>query len=235
MDLNAFLRAFRPHILQVPFSEKLRSGIVAGIAILLLALALPLLPSDVAPYLMLGSMAASATLLFAVPHSPMAQPWNLIGGHLLSALTGLICIAFIHSPVLAAGCAVGTAIFLMYYLNCLHPPGAATALSLVLGSSVFLQHGWVWTLLVVGCNIFIFLILGLVLNNLLPGRRYPMPQQPAAPHKPATPVAISEQDIEWAMEHMDGMIDVSTEDLARIFELAQQHALQPGRSAPPAR
>ncbi len=235
MDLNTFLRAFRPHILQVPFSEKLRSGLIAGIAILLLALALPLFPSNIATFLMLGSMAASATLLFAVPHSPMAQPWNLVGGHLISALIGWLCIVFIHSPVLAAACAVGTAIFLMYYLNCLHPPGAATALSLVLGSSVFLQHGWAWTMLMVGANALIFLVLGLVLNNLLPGRRYPMPQQPAAPHKPVAPVAISEQDIDWAVEHMGGMIDVSTEDLIQIFELAQQHALQPGSRTPPAK
>jgi len=28
-------------------------------------------------------MAASATLLYATPHSPLAQPWNLVGGHLV--------------------------------------------------------------------------------------------------------------------------------------------------------
>jgi len=76
------------------------------------------------------SMAASAVLLYAVPRSQLAQPWNLVGGHLFSAICGWLSMAYISDPLLAAGVAVGAAIFLMYVLNCLHSPGAATPLRL---------------------------------------------------------------------------------------------------------
>jgi len=224
MDINTFFRTFRPHNTAVPIMEKLRSGLAAGIAIFILGLALKYLPHNSYPFLMLGSMAASATLLYAVPHSPMAQPWNLIGGHLISALFAWPCIVYIHNPVIAAAVAVGGAIFVMHYLNCLHPPGAATALTLVLGSTVFLKHGWEWTLLVVVINAFIFLVLALLLNNLLPGRRYPMQQMPLTPHKPNSALSPETLDIEWALEQMDGVIDVSEEDLVKIYELALLHA-----------
>ncbi|MDX8399083.1 MAG: HPP family protein [Gallionellaceae bacterium] len=224
MDINTFLRSFHPHNTSVPTIEKLRSGLAAGIAIFILGLALSFLPQSSYPFLMLGSMAASATLLFAVPHSPMAQPWNLIGGHLISALFAWPCIVLIHDPVIAAAVAVGGSIFVMHYLNCLHPPGAATALTLVLSSTIFLNNGWVWTLLVVAINAFIFLVLALVLNNLLPSRRYPMQQMPLTPHKPRSPLAPEILDIEYALEQMGSVIDVSEEDLVKIYELALLHA-----------
>jgi len=224
MDINTFFRSFRPHNTSVPIMEKLRSGFAAGIAIFILGLALKYLPHNSYPFLMLGSMAASATLLYAVPHSPMTQPWNLIGGHLISALFAWPCIVFIHDPVIAAAVAVGGAIFVMHYLNCLHPPGAATALTLVLGSTMFLNHGWEWTLLVVVINAFIFLVLALVLNNLLPGRCYPMQQMPLTPLKPSAPLTLEILDIEYALEQMDSVIDVSEKDLVKIYELALFHA-----------
>ncbi len=122
---------------------------------------------------MLGSIAASAALLFAVPHSPMAQPWPLLGGHLISTLAGWLCSQHISDPLLAAGCAVGLAIFLMHYLNCLHPPGASTALTLALLSAQFHPMGLSWVVSIVSANIGISFVLALLINNLLPGRHYP--------------------------------------------------------------
>jgi CBS-domain-containing membrane protein len=86
MDFKSFLQSFKPHVAQTSFPEKLRSGLAGGIAILLLALALHYLPQAGFPLLIVSSMAASATLLYATPHSPLAQPWNLVGGHLEWAL-----------------------------------------------------------------------------------------------------------------------------------------------------
>lgn len=230
MDFSAFLKSFRPHDTSVPLSEKIRSGLVAGIAVLLLGLALKFLTLDSYPLLMLASMAASAMLLFAAPHSPMAQPWNLVAGHLVSALAGLLSIQFIHEPLLAAGLGVGAAIFLMHYLNCLHPPGAATALLVVLNSTQFHSMGWKWAMLVVAVNACLSLILALLINNLIPGRRYPMPQVPPTPHKPISPATLEIDDLEWALAQMDAVIDVSEEDLTRIYELALRHAQE--RHAP---
>ena len=182
---------------------------------------------------MLGSMGAATFLLFVAPHSPMAQPWPLIGGNLVSALAGWGCSLLIPDHVLAASCAVGLAILLMHYLHCLHPPGAATALIMVLGSAQFHAMGWQWAVFIVVTNIGILLVLALLLNNIT-GRHYPLPQ--TYPHHPAPqtipPVAMLELgDIEWAIRQMnEGVIDVSEEDLAEIYELAVQHAQ--GRSRP---
>src|SRR3970282_1737113 len=128
MDLKSFLQSFKPHATQTSFPEKLRSGLAGGIAILLLTLALHNLPQTGFPLLILSSMAASATLLYATPHSPLAQPGTLVGGPLVSALAGLLCGLLIPEPALAAGAAVGSAILLMEIFSCLHPPSTATAL-----------------------------------------------------------------------------------------------------------
>ena len=225
MDIKTFLLSFKPHFAQTTIPEKFRSGLAGGIGILLLALGLHYLPHATYPLVMLGSMAASAVLLFAVPHSPMAQPWNLVGGHLVSALAGWMCILFIPNQALAAGAAVGSAILLMQFLGCLHPPGAATALTLVLSRGQFHEMGWEWTSTIVAVNAGISLLLALVINNLLPGRNYPMhPLHGQQPPKPAPFISLERSDLEWALEQVGSVIDVSEEDLAEIYKLALQRA-----------
>jgi CBS domain-containing membrane protein len=227
MDFKEFVLSFKTHTAPIPFAEKLRNGLIAGTAILLLGLVLKYLPQTNYPLVMLGSIAASAVLLFAAPHSPMAQPWPLLGGHLISTLAGWLCSQQISDPLLAAGCAVGLAIFLMHYLNCLHPPGASTALTLVLFSAQFQPMGWPWVVCIVLANIVISLVLALLINNLLPGRHYPTrhtPQPIAQTDTRSKHVQLGQADIEWALTQMDGVIDVSEEDLIEIYELAIKHA-----------
>ena len=223
MKLLRFLHSFKPQNTPAPLAEKLRSGLAGGIAILLLALALHYLPQHGYPLLLLGSMAASAVLLFALPHSPLAQPWNLIGGHFVSALAGWCTFLFIHDPLVAAGVAVGSAIFLMYVLSCLHPPGAATALTLVLGAAQFQQMGWQWVAWIVVANAGLSLLLALLINKVLPGRHYPAASAPSQP-KVETTVEPEQADFEWALAEMGSAIDVSLEDLTDIYALARQHA-----------
>lgn len=223
--MNDFFRRFRPQVSPVSLAEKVRSGIAGGVAILVLGFVLHALPQGPYQIVMLGSIAASAVLLFAVPHSPLAQPWNLVGGHLISSIPGWWFGVWIHDPVLAGAAAVGTAIFLMYYLHCLHPPGAATALTLVLASQQFHPTGELIALYIVAANALTFLILGLVINNVLPERRYPMQAAaPAAPPKPGPFITLEHADFEWALSRMDSTIDVSEQDLAVIYQHALQHA-----------
>lgn len=220
MDIKPFLQSFKPHLSQTSVAEKLRSGLAGGLAILLLVLALHYLPQTGFPLFIVSSMASSATLLYATPHSPLAQPWNLVGGHLVSALAGLACGALIPEPSLAAGAAVGAAILLMEFLNCLHPPSAATALVMVLGNSQFHDLGWHWAIVIVAVNTCISLLLVLVINNLLPGRRYPMRALPDRTLPKPAFSSLEQSDLEWALKQMDSVIDVSEEDLAEIYKLA---------------
>jgi len=230
MDFKEFFLSFKTHTAPISHTEKIRSGLVAGIAILLLGLALKYLPQPNYPFVMLGSIAASAVLIFAAPHSPMAQPWPLIGGHLISTLAGWLCSQHLSDPLVAAGCAVGLAILLMHYLNCLHPPGAATALTLVLHSAQFHPMGWPWVVCIVLANAGISLVLALLVNNLIPGRYYPVrhTSQPTPPkYTQPKHVQLERADIEWALTQMDGVIDVSEEDLVEIYKLAVEHVRNP--------
>ncbi len=85
------------------------------------------LPALVAP------MGASAVLLFAVPSSPLAQPWSILGGNIAAALVGVTTALLITDPFLASAVAIGVAIAAMMTLRCLHPPSGAIALTAVLG------------------------------------------------------------------------------------------------------
>ncbi len=231
MSIDTFLRSFMPHGIPVPVAEKLRSGLAGGLAILLLALAIGHLPQGDHPLLLLAPMAASAALLYAAPHSPFSQPWNLVGGHVVSALCGWVCSLLVPDQALSGGLAVGTAISLSYVLKCLHPPGAATALLMVLGATQFHGMGWQWTAWIVLANAGVSLALALLINNAIPGRHYPMAAA-AVPPKVEPHITVTQADIEWALSQMDSMIDVSSEDLAEIYTLALEHAkMHPKKAA----
>ena len=230
MDFKEFFLSFKTHTAPVSHIEKIRSSLAAGIAILLLGIALKYLPYFNYPLVMLGSIAASAVLLFAIPHSPLAQPWPLMGGHFISTIAGWLCSQNISDPLVAAGCAVGFAILLMHYFNCLHPPGAATALTLVLLSAQFHPMGWPWVVCIVLANAGISMVLAMLVNNLVPGRYYPVrhaSQPPPTKYTPPKHVQLERADIEWALTQMDGVIDVSEEDLVEIYQLAVEHVRNP--------
>lgn len=219
--MTPLLHAFLPQSSPVSVVEKLRSGLAGGLAILLLGYILHGLSGEVT-LLMLGSIAASAVLLYAVPHSPLAQPWNLVGGHLISFVPGWLCAYALPDPILAAAVAVGSAITLMYLLNCLHPPGAATALTMVLGSSQFVAMGPAHAALIVAANAITFLLLALLLNNAMKGRHYPQHTPP--PAAPVPPLLPEREDVEWALAQMDSAIDISEDDLLELCHSALAHA-----------
>jgi CBS-domain-containing membrane protein len=110
----------------------------------------------------------------ALIRSPLAQPRNLIGGHLISALIGVVSYKLLHSNIgLAAPIAVATAIAAMHLTKTLHPPGGATALIAVIGSEKIHQLGFMYALVPVGLGAVIMLVIALIVNNIPKNRRYP--------------------------------------------------------------
>src|SRR5215213_983986 len=81
---------------------------------------------------LVAPLGASAVLVFAVPASPLAQPWSVVGGNVISALMGIACARWIPDPALTGAAAVSLAIGAMFVLRCLHPPGGAMALIAVM-------------------------------------------------------------------------------------------------------
>ncbi|MDP2847597.1 MAG: HPP family protein [Humidesulfovibrio sp.] len=124
--------------------------------------------------LIIGSFAASAVLLFAAPKSPLAQPRNLLGGHVLSAIIGVsFRLALPEMPWLAAALAVATAIAVMLMTKTLHPPGGATAYIAVTGGPKIAALGYLYVLCPALTGAAILLCVALAANALTTGRRYP--------------------------------------------------------------
>lgn len=124
--------------------------------------------------LMLGSFGATAVLVYGAPLSPLAQPRNVVGGHVLSALVGVSAqMVAGQFPWLAGALAVATAIALMHLTKTLHPPGGATALMAVLGGDAVHDLGYAYALLPVGLGAAILVLIALAVNNIPKNRSYP--------------------------------------------------------------
>ncbi len=200
--------------------ERIVSALAAFIAIAAVIWASQQLAQSEHRPFVIASMGSSAVLLFAVFHSPLSQPWALVGGHLVSAAIGVLCAYHIPSQIVAAAAALGLAMLAMHWLRCLHPPAGATAVFAVIGGQPIQALGWSYVFSVVGANVACLLLVALVLNNLLPGRRYPM-QRPRPADAPAGRAMRPEhEDIVAALKSLDAFIDVAEEDLERIYLLA---------------
>lgn len=124
--------------------------------------------------LIIGSFGASAVLIYGTIRSPLAQPRNLIGGHVISALIGVAAYQLFPDILwLAAPVAVATAIAVMHATKTLHPPGGASALIAVIGSDKIHALGYLYAIIPVGSGALIMLIVALIVNNIPNSRRYP--------------------------------------------------------------
>jgi CBS-domain-containing membrane protein len=185
---------------------------------------------------LVASMGASAVLLFAVPHSPLGQPWSLICGHGVSALVGVTCADWIDNTAMAAPLAVALAVVAMHYVRCIHPPGGATALMAVIGGPSLHALGYNYVLTPVLLNAFALLLLAITFNALFPWRRYPAYFKRVVQHKSGTGEvnqrpAISHEDFIYALSEMDSFIDVTENDLLTIYELATRNSVKRGFAA----
>lgn len=115
-----------------------------------------LIGDESVPYLV-ASMGAAAVLLYTHPESPMAQPWPLIGGHLVSATIGVTCVMWVPDIMYASAGALSLSILMMHWLRCMHPPGGAAALVAVIGGEQITSLGYYYIVAPVGINVVILL------------------------------------------------------------------------------
>lgn len=159
---------------RVSIPEVLWSWTGAVIGIALVGLLHARLVDQTGQALLIGSFGATAVLVYGAIRSPLAQPRNVLGGHVLSALIG-VCAqqALGATPWLAAAVAVATAIAVMHLTRTLHPPGGATALIAVIGGDSVHSLGYMYALVPAGLGAMILLLVALVVNNIPERRRYP--------------------------------------------------------------
>lgn len=179
-------------------------------------------------HILIASMGASAVLLFALPHSPLAQPYSLLAGHALSCAIGVLFARYLPWTI-APAAAVGVAITSMYYLRCLHPPGGATALAVALSGDAANPVGYEFIVSPVLINALSLIAFAIAFNYLFPWRRYPIALVKAGARETAATdaihhIGIDRDDLYYALRHMDSIVDVSEQDLERIYALALEHA-----------
>lgn len=123
---------------------------------------------------LIGSFGASSVLIYGVINSPLAQPRNLIGGHLISAFIGVtVQLLLPHHQIIASALAVSLSIVGMQITKTLHPPGGATALIAVIGSAKVKSLGYFYVLSPIFTGVVILLLVALFFNNITNHRSYP--------------------------------------------------------------
>ncbi len=228
-------RLFHPILAGATFGERLVAclGALIGIAVAAAASAAlvggdPLLPLIVAP------MGASAVLVFAVPASPLAQPWPVVGGNTISAFVGLGVAHWVDQPVLAVALAVALAIAVMSLTRSLHPPGGAAALTAALGGPVVTDWGLLFPLVPVAVNSVILLAVGLAFHRV-GGRAYPHRPPPANTHgtadlPPRERVGFRPEDVDAALERVGETFDIDRADLDRLLREVELQSAIRGRA-----
>lgn len=218
-----FFRRFWPQPLAVARKQMILASVGAGVGLLLTSLFSHWLLGEINLWFV-APMGASAVLLFGVPNSPLAQPWSIVGGNLISALVGVTVALWISYPALACGVAACLAIALMFKLRCLHPPGGAVALTAILGGPVVHQAGYGFVLTPVLLNSVSLALLAILFNNLA-GRRYPHPLSPGEtrPQPVTVDVPITRCDLHEAM--LNGqLLDIDEDDLQELLLQAERIA-----------
>ena len=220
----AWWRAFRPARTNVNTRERARLVVGALIGIFLTGLLSHLSGGALASSLpwLVAPLGASAVLVFALPASPLAQPWSVVGGNTVSALVGIAVVQGTQGlgfPELAAGLAVAMAMALMLALRCLHPPGGATALMMVLGGVSEPAFAFYPVLL----NSALLVAAGIAYNNVT-RRAYPHTQLPAAGAVPSGQTRQLDADLDAMLARYNQVLDVSRDDLQALLAGTQLRA-----------
>lgn len=179
---------------------------------------------------LIAPVGASAVILYGLSHSPLAQPWSVIGSYLVATLAAMASSTFITSPQIAAAVAVAASIWLMARLNCMHPPGGALALMLVLDAP-YDQAKATLTVELVLLNLVVMLLAALLVNNLVLRHRYPYSMKSAEQGlhttkdvMPTRRIGLTHADLESAVQTLDTFIDVQENELVQLYNLAVDHA-----------
>ena len=196
-------------------TERVRAVLGAMLGVLITA-ALSLWVSPEPAIWLMAPVGASAVLVFTAPASPLAQPWPVLVGNTVSALIGLACAQGLPGLLLPAAVAVGLAITVMLLLRCLHPPGGAVALMMVLMH----EQSLAFVLFPVLTNSVLLVLVGMVYNSLS-GHPYPHRVVSGAMPDAGQGVRVSEQDLSAALKDYKEVLDVAPDELARLLRRAE--------------
>lgn len=229
MNSDIFYRLI-PNLGQVSRAEQLRASIGALVGIALTGtVGFLVLGADATGFFLVAPMGASAVLLFAVPSSPLAQPWSILGGNISAALIGITCRLLIPDSIMAASVAVCLAIAAMFLLRCLHPPAGAVAVTTIFAGPGADALGYSFAFVPIGLNSLLMLMVALAFNNLT-GHRYPQ-LRPSKRKARATCDALPDirsgfalADLDRLLKERDEVVDIDRNELVTLLRTAEEDA-----------
>ncbi len=224
-------RLFYPILAGATLRDRLLACLGALVAIALTGMLCGILFGEGAHLpLIVAPMGASAVLLFAVPASPLAQPWSIIGGNTISAIMGVVSASLISDPIVATGVGVSLAIAAMSFMRCLHPPGGAAALTAVLGGPVVASWGMLFPFVPVALNSCLLVGVGLLFHKLS-RHNYPHVVTPlpnvhlTLDPPPAQRIGFRDDDIDAALATLNDTFDIDRADLGRVLRQVELEAV----------
>ncbi len=130
---------------------------------------------------------ATSVLLFAVPNSPLAQPWSAMVGNVVAALIAVAVCIVIDDPILRIALAVGFAITATSLCRALHPPAGAVAMTAAMSPDAVRELGFLFAIMPIGIGTLVLVIIAIIYGRLT-GRHYPFRQFDDAnrPHRKVT-------------------------------------------------
>ncbi|WP_196893907.1 HPP family protein [Aureivirga marina] len=146
------------------FSFSFYSGLGGFLAIAIVAI----LTNNTEIPFMMAPFGATCVLAFGVPVSPLAQPRNILGGHLISTIIGILCLQFLGTEWYSLAIGVGSAIAIMQLTKTTHPPAGADPLVVILSGST-----WSFLINPVLSGAIIITLIALLFNNFHKKRKYP--------------------------------------------------------------
>lgn len=185
--------------------------------------------------LIVAPMGATAVILFAIPTSPLAQPWPIIGGCTISAFIGIGVHYLVQDQVLAVAIAVSLAIAVMSVTRCLHPPGAAVAMTAIIGGPAITETGILYPFIPVALNALTLVLLGIGFHKLS-GRPYPnyAAQNGLNDYGTSDPPTLSragfkQEDVDAALSALDETFDIDRHSLTRLLREVELQTISRSR------
>jgi CBS domain-containing membrane protein len=217
--------SFVPAPVTVRWTERVRSAVGALLGILFTGVTMRFVPDTLAAHipLLVAPMGASAVLLFAVPASPLAQPWSILGGNLVAATVGVTCALLVDDPVVASALAVSIAIGGMFALRCVHPPSGAVALTAVIGGPAVHALGYRFVLEPILIQS-VLLLAGALVYHAATGHRYPHAHRLPAAERAPTTAGFTRADIVAALRRQSELLDIDPEDIEAVLREMQLQA-----------
>ncbi len=227
--LTTVLRALGPVIAWPRPAEVIAGAAGAGVALLICAAVILWSGASPTGGLLIAPMGATAVILFALPNSPLAQPWSAVVGNTASAAMALAVHQVTDDPAVAIGAAALLSLTAMFVLRALHPPGGAVALTAALNPAMLDAGGLRFVLGPVLTGTVALVVIA-ILWHRLNGRVYPF-RQPQAEGPHATADKAAQQRLGLDVEELTQILaeyrqsaNLGVEDLARLIAAAEQVA-----------